>query len=477
MGLTNSRVASGRRRTETGLLALVCCLILLVGATDEEKRVSVYSTAANYSLPVMERDNREYVGLLEILEPLGSVSARQEGNRWKLRFNQVEAEFNNGKPRSKIQGKDFDLTSRFLLENGRGLVPLASLTTLLPRFLGVPINFHEGSRRLFVNDVSVHFLAQVNKTAPGRLVMEFSSAVNPTIATEPGKLRMVFSREPVVPPGTNTLSFDDKLITSATYQESNGSAEVTISGNAPLFASFSNDGRTISVSAAPPAAAQNSATPGAPGATSLPGTQTQAPPAAPGNKRVAVLIDASHGGSERGAAISDTLLEKDLTLAFARRLRQELESRGVGASLLRDGDVNLSADQRVAATNAARPALYVCIHAASQGSGIVLYTSLPREGGENRGPFVAWDTAQTPYLGASQKAASEIAGELQKRQLAARVLAAPLRPLNNLSTAALAVEIAAPAGGDLSSPTYQQSIAGALAAGIASASDKSEMPR
>src|SRR5690348_12768314 len=347
MALAQSLVVRGHRRSETALLALVCCLTLLVGATDEEKRISVYSTTANYSLPVIDRDNREYVGLLEILEPLGSVSAKQEGNRWKLRFNHVEAEFNNGKPRSKIQGKDYDLSSRFLLENGRGLVPLASLTTLMPRFLGVPITFHEGSRRLFVNDVSVHFLAQVNTTAPGRLMMEFSSPVNPTIATEPGKLRMVFSREPVVPPGTNTLSFDDKLITSATYEEANGSAEVTISGNAPLFASFSNDGRTITVTAAPQGGAQSSAA-GVAGTSVVPGAPPQSPPAPPGTRRVAVLIDASHGGSERGAAISDVVSEKDLTLAIARRVRDELESHGLNTSLLRDGDVNLSADQRVA---------------------------------------------------------------------------------------------------------------------------------
>ena len=56
------------------LVVIACTLIL--SATPDEKRLSVYSPVANYSLSVVERDNRDYVGLLEILEPLGTVSAR-----------------------------------------------------------------------------------------------------------------------------------------------------------------------------------------------------------------------------------------------------------------------------------------------------------------------------------------------------------------------------------------------------------------
>jgi N-acetylmuramoyl-L-alanine amidase len=59
--------------------------------------------------------------------------------------------------------------------------------------------------------------------------------------------------------------------------------------------------------------------------------------------------------------------------------------------------------------------------------------------------------------------------ELRKQQVAVRTLTAPLRPLNNIVTAAIAVEVA-PSASDLSqltSPDYQQRIAGAVANGIA----------
>src|SRR3984893_12176912 len=103
------------------------CAILLAGAPPE-KHLSVYSTAANYSLPLVQREGRDYVGLLELLEPLGPVNAKSDGIRWRLRYNnKVEGDFQAGKSRARIQGRDTDLPGAFLVENGRGLIPVAAL--------------------------------------------------------------------------------------------------------------------------------------------------------------------------------------------------------------------------------------------------------------------------------------------------------------------------------------------------------------
>ena len=79
-------------------------------------------------------------------------------------------------------------------------MPLSGLSNLLSRILGGPVTFNPSSRRLFVGNVAVHFTAQVSNTAPSKLIMNFTAPVNPTIATEPGKLRMTFSHDPVVAP-------------------------------------------------------------------------------------------------------------------------------------------------------------------------------------------------------------------------------------------------------------------------------------
>jgi N-acetylmuramoyl-L-alanine amidase len=450
----------------------------LLFANPDEKRISIYSSAANYSLPVIEHNGQDYVGLFEMLEPLGTVVSKTEGAHWKLRYNQVDSEFTVGRTRARVRGQDLNLPANFLIEDGRGLVPLGALTNLLPRFLGGPVTFHETSRRLFVGSVAVHFTAQVSKTTPPTLVMDFTSPVNPVIATEPGKLRMVFTHEPLVPPGSATLTFDSKTIPSANYQESNGAAEITVTGTAPLFASFSNDGRTITVAPAPPQpSAQMTPAPVTSPVPTAPATSVS--PASAAARRYFAVVDASHGGDERGAALSSQLAEKDVTLAFARRLRQELETRGLTTMLLRDGDATLTLDQRANLANATHAAIYICVHAAAEGKGVRLYAALVPAIGEGRGPFLDWNTAQSAFHGISQTAEASLAAEFQRRQVPVRVLTAPLRPLNNLISAAVAIEVAPPADdvSALNSAAYQELVAGSVAAGIAAMRDKLEAGR
>ncbi len=482
---SSSRGTIRRGSLLTSIVALLLLSAILLSAPADEKRISIYSAAANYTLRVTERDGRDYVDLHEILEPLGTVSIKTDGLHWRLRYKNVESEFTADKTRGRIQGGDFDLPARFLLEKGRGLVPLAALSTLMPRFLGVPVTFHESSRRMFIGNVAVHFTAQTSKTTPPTLVMDFTSPVNPMIGTEPGKLSMVFTHEPLVPPGSQTLTFDSKAIPSLSYQESNGAVEVTVAGTVPLFASFSNDGRTIIITPAPQAATQApTPAPGlqAPGISS-PTSQAsaQVPPGStvPGaniNRLVTyfAVVDASHGGDERGAALTDQLAEKDVTLAFARRLRQELDTRGLTTLVLRDGDTTLNLDRRASLANSAHPAIYLCLHAASQGTGVRLYTALLPAGGDNRGLFLDWNTAQSSFRSASQIAEASLAAEFGKRQIPVRTLSAPLRPLNNVTAAAVAIEVAPPETGisGLTAPEYQQLIASSVAAGVAAVRDK-----
>jgi N-acetylmuramoyl-L-alanine amidase len=173
------------------------------------------------------------------------------------------------------------------------------------------------------------------------------------------------------------------------------------------------------------------------------------------------------------------MAEKDVTLAFARWLRHEFEARGIATLLLRDGDNNLSLDQRASLTNSAHPAIYICVHAASQGNGVRVYAALVPGEAENRGPFLSWDAAQTSYQLISRTAGASLVAELEKKQIPARSLIAPLRPLNNIGTAAIALEVA-PLSDDVSqlnSSTYQQMIAGAVAAGVADARDTLEAGR
>ena len=81
----------------------------------EEKQLSVYGPRVSYSLPVAQHNGQDYVGLLEALEPLGNVSASVAGDRWKLRFNNLDAEFWQGATRAKVGGQRCGLPAPFVL--------------------------------------------------------------------------------------------------------------------------------------------------------------------------------------------------------------------------------------------------------------------------------------------------------------------------------------------------------------------------
>ena len=441
-----------------------------------EKRITVYSTAANYSLPVIQRNGLDYVGLLELLEPLGSVNAKLDGQRWNLRFKDVKSEFTSGNTRARIQKNDLALPASFLLENGRGLISLSSLTSLLPQILGTQVAFHDGARRLFIAGSEVRFNAAVNSAATPALVFNFTLPVNPMIATEPGKLRMVFNHEPLLW-DSPALTFADKTIHGASFREINGDAEIEVAGAAPLFAKFSNDGRTITVIPAPQA-------------SSSPATTSPIAPPAPaaakignGGKPVFAIIDASHGGEERGAALTDQLAEKEVTLAFAKHLLHELESRGLPSRLIRDSDSTIQLEQRANQSNTANASIYICLHAASDGNGVRLYTALlpaPSSApGESKKLFLDWNSAQSQFLQLSRAVEASVAAELSNKHVQTRSLTASLRPLNNITTAALAIELGPGDGGvsDLNSAQYQQQIAGYIAGGVLAVREQLEAKR
>lgn len=80
--------------------------------------------------------------------------------------------------------------------------------------------------------------------------------------------------------------------------------------------------------------------------------------------RPIVVIDAGHGGRDPGAtSVSGQVREKELTLAIARSLRDELVKRGrVRIAMTRDDDRYLTLDDRAAVARRLNAAMFVSIH-------------------------------------------------------------------------------------------------------------------
>ena len=80
------------------------------------------------------------------------------------------------------------------------------------------------------------------------------------------------------------------------------------------------------------------------------------------SENVTVVIDAGHGGHDRGGIPGQRVAEKVMTLDVAQRLRNVLQASGYRVVMTRDSDVFVPLGTRVAIANSYRNAIFVCVH-------------------------------------------------------------------------------------------------------------------
>ena len=213
---------------------------------------------------------------------------------------------------------------------------------------------------------------------------------------------------------------------------------------------------------------------GAPaGQGAAPPTLPPLPPIETRPRRAAftVVIDAGHGGDETGAKGPSGLLEKDVTLDVARRLKARLSGDdGIAVFLTRDDDRKVTLDDRTALANHERADLFVSIHANSSRRDsargaetfFLSYQATDDDaralaalendtlgiernvGGQSGLDLVLWDLAQSAFL----KESSDLAEEIQDRlndTLGVRnrgIKQAPFKVLMGATMPAVLVEIA-----------------------------------
>lgn len=198
--------------------------------------------------------------------------------------------------------------------------------------------------------------------------------------------------------------------------------------------------------------------------------------------RNVVVLDPAHGGPDTGAKLDERLLEKDVTLALAARLKAALTSAGFTVVSTRDADsLNLlTSDQRAETANRAHAVACLVIHATAAGSGAHLYASTltpkdPPDATADVDPSykpafepTPWETAQAESIRQSLKLEAELSAALGAAHMPVVAGRAAVRPLDNMTCPALAIEVAplAVAGEDtipVTDPGYQQRLADTLA--------------
>lgn len=95
-----------------------------------------------------------------------------------------------------------------------------------------------------------------------------------------------------------------------------------------------------------------------------PPAEKKAPPGPEVARLVTIVIDPGHGGEDPGAVGRGGSLEKDVTLAIARRLKARIDGTpNMRALLTRDGDYFIPLGQRVAKARRVNADLFVSVHA------------------------------------------------------------------------------------------------------------------
>lgn len=211
-----------------------------------------------------------------------------------------------------------------------------------------------------------------------------------------------------------------------------------------------------------------------------------------------IFLDPAHGGPDPGAQLPNHILEKDVTLALANRIRTLLAGNDLTVVLAREADTPTpppadpdqpsapaaapttpTPDQRAGAANHVHPVACILVHATSSGNGVHIVTSpfpppeiLPDTSltptSSTAPRLLPWESAQTDSIPQSLRLANEIGTAIARARLPIHISRASVKPIDSLTCPAVAIEIAPLVSGPtpVSDPAYQQRVAEAVATAL-----------
>ena len=193
-------------------------------------------------------------------------------------------------------------------------------------------------------------------------------------------------------------------------------------------------------------------------------------PSPPPTPRFVVVLDAAHGGDDTGGRLASGAMEKAAALALSVRLRSLLNARGIAVITTRESDAAVEPDRRAGIANHARAAACLSLHVTETGAGIHLFTSSLAPANPTR--FVAWKTAQAPWITRSIALEGSINSSLQQAGMKVTLSRTALIAVDSMACPALAIEVAPERGPDgkvtsePDDPAYLARVATSLASAL-----------
>jgi N-acetylmuramoyl-L-alanine amidase len=478
-----------RMGTVLGVAILAASLFYLQPLSAADTDFPIYFENSTLALKSQTIDKTTYLPLVDIVKHLGlAYTDATAALTFTIQAQNSRLMLTPGSAFISLNERAVLLQNPIRREGGQWLVPLDFLSQGLSRISGIEFRYRPGDPRMFAGNVTPAELV-MNAQSLGpltRLTLRTGTPVEVELQRDAAQDRVVLLlKGKPIDPGLERLNYKDRLVQSIAFEDADGVARIVVGTtdevrdvkitaaeeNRVFFADFIRE--TVPETAPTP--------------TPSPATAAAATPdALPANTSLRVIvIDPGHGGSEAGASNTATL-EKDLTLALARRLRTALQSRlGASVTLTRDSDVPLTSEARAQIANNNQAGLFVSLHVgyspnkADPGSSIYIMkpdfaAGAPPGSSSTTGArlFFPWYMAYRTSQQASQALASQLQQDLNQTLPGWKfpLRSGPLGVLASVTMPAVAIELGN-LNNDVSAqtlvdPVFQTKVASTIAAAI-----------
>ena len=434
------------------LLLLAIASIVLAQASGQ---ATLRTPTGDHPFTYVEQSGQTYVSAEQVATALGgSIAADANGTR--ITLGGSVAAFGPDSRFGVIRDDLIEMPVPPIVVEGKPYVPWQFFQGLLSRTSAMDVTWDASARVLALRpqqrDAVAVQVSVANVQGISKIVITLSAPAEYGIVKEPNAYVVRF-RSPVRAPFTEQ-TYEDPHIARVTFTGADLRIQLTAADVVGDAYQLENPPRIVLDlrKAAAPAPGGTLPPPGAKPPAELPGIRT-------------IVIDPGHGGKEVGAVGPGGLMEKDVTLAVARKLASALSAKtGARIVLTRDDDSLVSLDQRTAIANQYKADLFLSVHmnaaVVKNAKGSETYflsleasDELAKKAAETENAasgssvsdlnLILWDLAHQAYVGESSRFAQAIQEELNSATSVANrgVKQAPFKVLVGATMPAALVEV------------------------------------
>jgi len=408
------------------LLALAVAVASIVLAQASSPG-TLRTPSGDHAIAFLQQSGQTYVSAIDVVTGLGGT-IEPDSTGYKVTIGDTAAAFGPDSRFGVVRDELIEMPAVPITVEARPYVPWQFFQGLLTKSSTLDAVWDAGSSTLIVRPlqrdaVSVQ-VSIANVEGITKMVLTLSGAAEYTIAKEPA-LYVVHFKSPLRAPFAEQ-TYEDLLVARLMFAGSDLRIQLASPDVAGDAYPLQNPPRIVLDfrKGTAPVPGMTQPQPGFRQRQDAPGIRT-------------IVIDPGHGGKEVGAVGPNGLLEKDVTLAIARKLAASLSAKtGARIVLTREDDSLVTLDQRTALANQYKADLFLSIHLNAavvrdaRGSetyflSLAASDELARKAAETENAsapaghdssadlkLILWDLAQQAYLDESSRFAQAVQEEM-----------------------------------------------------------------